>query len=156
MTTSRVVRSFTELYSGYKGNPEEVLSRTFESESDEMVICRDIEFYSTCEHHMIPFFGTFSIGYLPKGQVVGLSKLARLIEVYCRRLQIQEQLTRQVAGALAKVAGVRGVGVVVRAKHLCMCGRGVSKQSSSMVTSAMLGEFREDPSVRSEFLRLIG
>lgn len=154
-TPARVVRSWAELFSGHKADPDEVLSRTFKNDSDEMIICRDIEFYSTCEHHLIPFFGTVSIGYLPKGQVVGLSKLARLVEVYGRRLQIQEQFTGQVAKALAKVSGVRGVGVVVRAKHLCMCGRGVAKQGSSMVTSAMLGEFRDDPSVRAEFLRLI-
>lgn len=156
-TPKRVVKSWGELFSGYKKTPEEVLGKVFDSDCDEMVICRDIEFYSTCEHHMIPFFGTVSIGYIPRGKVVGLSKLARLVEIYSRRLQIQEQFTQQIASAIMKyVPEALGAGVVVRAKHMCMCGRGVSKQGSSMVTSAMLGAFRQDATARSEFLRLIG
>lgn len=155
-TPKRVVKSWKELYAGYLMKPEDILSRHFKSDNDAMVICRDIEFYSTCEHHMIPFYGTVSIGYLPKGTVVGLSKLARLVECFARRLQIQEQLTSQIATALMKaVPDALGTGVVIRAKHLCMCGRGISKQGSSMVTSAMLGKFRDDPAVRSEFLQLI-
>lgn len=188
-TPARVVRSWKELYSGYSQDPAKVLEKVFKSDNDAMVICKDIEFYSTCEHHMIPFFGTVSIGYLPNGSVVGLSKLARLVEIFARRLQIQEQMTFQIAKALQtgieapdreiriekvrednekgkydraflpsfeEIAGYPlGVGVVINAKHLCMCGRGVSKQGSSMTTSAMLGKFRTDPSVRAEFLQLI-
>lgn len=154
-TPKRVVKSWKELFAGYSQKPEEILSRVFTSDSDEMVICKDIEFYSMCEHHMIPFYGKASIGYLPKGKVVGLSKLARLVDCFARRLQIQEQLTSQIAKAIKEhVPGALGVGVVVQAKHLCMCGRGVGKQGSSMVTSAMLGKFREDPAVRAEFLEL--
>lgn len=156
-TPKRVVKSWKELFSGYGKDPKEILGKVFESDSDEMVICRDIEFYSTCEHHMIPFFGTVSIGYIPKGKVVGLSKLARLVEIFARRLQIQEQMTQQIATAImTHVPEALGAGVVVRAKHMCMCGRGISKQGSSMVTSAMLGAFKKEPMARSEFLRLIG
>ncbi len=155
-TPARVVKSWKELFGGYSLSAKEILTRTFPSDSDEMVICKDIEFYSTCEHHLIPFYGIVSIGYIPKGQVVGLSKLARLVEIFARRLQIQEQLTRQIATSIEKfVPGTLGVGVVVKAKHLCMCGRGISKQGSSMITSAMLGKFRDEPETRAEFLGLI-
>jgi len=156
-TPARVVRSWKEVYGGYKKDPKEVLSKIFETKSDEMVICKGIEFYSTCEHHMIPFHGQVHIGYLPGKFVVGLSKLARLVEIYARRLQIQETMTRQVADAIFKhVKGCRGVGVVVEAKHLCMCGRGVQKQNSVMKTSALIGSFRDDAAQRAEFFNLIG
>lgn len=154
-TPKRVVKAWSELFNGYGQDPADLLSRVFPSDNDAMVVCRDIEFYSTCEHHLIPFYGTASLGYLPKGKVIGLSKMARLVDLFARRLQLQEQLTHQVAEVLNKIPDALGAGVVVRAKHLCMCGRGVGKQGSSMVTSAMLGKFRDDPAVRSEFMGLI-
>jgi len=154
-TPKRVVKSFKELFGGYKKTPEEALGTTFESgKYDQMVICKDIEMYSTCAHHMIPFFGKVSIGYIPGERVVGLSKLARLVEVYSRRLQIQEQLTQQIAEAMQNILKPRGVMVVIDSKHLCMCARGVAKQNSSMVTSHVYGLFTET-SVRSEFMDLI-
>lgn len=154
-TPTRVVKSWKELYAGYKQNPDDLLKKVFQSDNDAMVICRDIEFYSTCEHHMIPFYGTASLGYIPNGQVLGLSKMARLVDIFARRLQIQEQLTRQIATSLMKIPSALGAAVVIKAKHLCMCGRGVAKQGSSMITSSMLGRFRDMPEVREEFLELI-
>src|SRR5574343_578188 len=142
-TPKRVVKSFKEIFGGYKMTPEEALGTTFETGSyDQMVICKDIEMYSTCAHHMIPFFGKVSIGYIPGERVVGLSKLARLVEVYARRLQIQEQLTHQIANAMDAILKPKGVMVVIDSKHLCMCARGIGKQNSSMVTSAISGEFK--------------
>ena len=128
----------------------------FESENDEMVVVRDIELYSMCEHHMLPFTGRCHIGYLPNGKVLGLSKFARITDMFARRLQIQENLTRQIALAIQEVTGARGVAVVVEARHFCMMMRGVEKQNSTMASSVMLGDFREHQATRSEFLRLIG
>jgi GTP cyclohydrolase I len=154
-TPKRVVKSWKELYSGYTKDPKEILGRVFTSDSKDMVICRDIEFYSACEHHIMPFFGKVNIGYIPGGKVVGLSKLARLVEVYARRLQIQENFNQQIADAIQTyVPKCQGVMVTVEAKHMCMCARGVSKQNSVMSTSAIRGRFTE-PAVRAEFLSLI-
>jgi GTP cyclohydrolase IA len=157
-TPSRVVKSWKELFAGYKMDPKEILSRQFEeAKADEIIILKNIEMYSTCEHHMLPFFGKASVGYIPgNGKVVGLSKLARVVECFARRLQNQERITRQVAEAIAETLQARAVGVVIEADHFCMRARGVGKQNSVMVTSCMLGRFREDPDARSEFLRLIG
>lgn len=154
-TPDRVVRAWKELYGGYEQNPKEVLGKIFKTHCDEMVICKDIEYYSTCEHHLITFYGKAHIGYLPKGHVVGLSKLARLVDVFAKRLQIQEEMTYQIAKAIMEnIPNCGGVGVVVEGKHLCMCGRGVAKQNSIMKTSALLGAF-QDHATRSEFFHLI-
>lgn len=155
-TPGRVARSLSFLTSGYWEDPREVVNgAVFESDSDEMVIVRDIEFYSLCEHHLLPFFGKCHIAYLPSGKVIGLSKLARLVEVFCRRLQVQERMTLEIAQALAGLIPNNGVGVVVEAEHLCMKMRGVQKQGGDTVTSALLGKFREDERTRHEFLSLI-
>lgn len=155
-TPARVARSLSFLTSGYWGNPREVVNAAiFENDSDEMVIVRGIEFYSLCEHHLLPFFGKCHIAYLPAGKVIGLSKMARLVEVYCRRLQVQERMTLEIAEALAGLIPNNGVGVVVEAEHLCMRMRGVQKQSGDTVTSALLGRFRDDARTRHEFLSLI-
>lgn len=154
-TPKRVVKSWKEIFGGYKMDPAKVLGTTFEKNGyEQMVICKDIELFSTCEHHMIPFFGKAHIGYVPGDRVVGLSKLARLVEVYSRRLQIQEKLTQQIANTLNEVLKPKGVMVVIEAKHMCMCSRGVQKQHSSMVTSAMIGVFNDQGS-RTEFMGLI-
>ena len=154
-TPARVVRSWDELFGGYRMDPAKILGTTFESSGyDQMVICKDIEMFSTCEHHMIPFVGKVHIGYVPTDRVVGLSKLARLVEIFSRRLQIQEKMTEQIADALVTHINPKGVMVVVSSKHFCMCARGVQKQHSEMVTSAIRGVFTE-PNVRSEFLGLI-
>lgn len=152
-TPDRVVRAWREMTAGYGEDPAEILSRTFEETSDELVILDGISFYSTCEHHLLPFYGTASIGYLP-GKVVGISKLARLVQCYARRLQIQERMTKQIAAAIATHLDARGVGVVVRAHHLCMGCRGARQPATQMVTSSMLGVLRNDAVSRSEFLRL--
>ena len=141
--------------SGYGDDPAEILARTFEESSDEMVVLRGISFHSTCEHHMLPFYGEASVGYLP-GKVVGISKLARLVDCFARRLQIQERLTRQIAESVEEHLEARGVGVIIRAHHLCMGCRGVRQQTTEMVTSAMLGTLRNDAMARAEFLRLDG
>ena len=157
-TPSRVVRSYDEFFSGYGIDPVDVLSRTFEETEgyDEMVVLRDIRFESHCEHHMAPIIGRAHIAYLPRRRVVGISKLARLLEVYSRRLQIQEKLTAQIANTIDEVLQPRGVAVVLDAAHQCMTTRGVHKPGASMVTSRMLGAFRTDPSTRREFLAIIG
>ena len=152
-TPARVAKAFREMTSGYLEDPAEILSRTFEETSDEMVILRGITFQSMCEHHLLPFLGTATVGYLP-GKVVGISKLARLVNCFARRLQIQERLTRQIADAVEKHLEARGVAVVIRAQHLCMACRGVRQMESEMVTSAMLGTLRTDATSRAEFLRL--
>ncbi|MFA6954879.1 MAG: GTP cyclohydrolase I FolE [Thermoanaerobaculia bacterium] len=152
-TPARVVRSLRELTSGYDSDPSAILSRTFEESSDELILLRGIEFHSTCEHHLLPFHGTVTVGYLP-GRVVGISKLARLVDCFARRLQIQERLTNQIAHAIETHLEARGTGVVVSARHLCMACRGVRKESTVMVTSAMLGGLRTDAASRAEFLRL--
>ena len=155
-TPQRAAKAMQFLCKGYDETVEGVVNNAvFETDNDSMVICKDIEIYSMCEHHLLPFIGKCHIAYLPKGKVIGLSKLARIADMYARRLQIQENLTTQIANAVESVVGARGVAVVVEAKHLCMMMRGVEKQSSVMQTSAMLGTFRTDERTRAEFLRLI-
>jgi GTP cyclohydrolase I len=157
-TPSRVVRAYEEFFSGYGIDPVEVLSRTFEETEgyDEMVVLRDIRFESHCEHHMAPIIGRAHIAYLPRRRVIGISKLARVLEIYSRRLQIQEKLTAQIANTIDEVLQPRGVAVVIDAAHQCMTTRGVHKPGMSMVTSRMLGAFRSDASTRREFLSIIG
>ena len=156
-TPRRVVKSYDEFYKGYHQDPVEYLSRTFEEVSgyDEMVVLRDIPFESHCEHHMAPIIGKAHIGYLPKDKVVGISKLARLMEIFSRRLQIQEELCHRVADSFMKHTGAHGVAVVIEAQHMCMTCRGVNKQHSVMTTSTMLGVFTERESLKNEFFRLI-
>lgn len=155
-TPHRAAEAFDYLTQGYGQTVEEVVNDAlFESENDEMVIVEGIEFFSLCEHHLLPFFGKCHVGYLPDGKIVGLSKIARIVDVFARRLQVQETLTYQIACALRDTVGAQGVGVVIEAKHMCMMMRGVEKQSSTMKTSAMLGHFRSDHSTRNEFLSLI-
>ena len=153
-TPGRVVRAWKEMTAGYRESAAEILQRTFEEECDEMVVLKGVSFYSTCEHHLLPFYGEASVGYLP-GKVVGISKLARLVNCFARRLQIQERLTRQIADAIETHLEARGVAVVVRAHHLCMGCRGVKQPGTDMITSAMRGVLRSDAVARSEFLRLI-
>jgi len=157
-TPDRVVRAYEEFFSGYLEDPIEILQRTFEEVEgyDEMVLLRDIRFESHCEHHMAPIIGRAHIGYLPKHRVVGISKLARIVEVYARRLQIQEKMTAQIANTLQEVLQPYGVAVVIEASHQCMTTRGVHKPGTSMVTSRMLGEFRDNPSTRREFMAMVG
>jgi GTP cyclohydrolase I len=156
-TPERVARSLAFLTSGYRIDPKAVVGTAlFEAEYDEMVVLPDIEVYSLCEHHLLPFFGRCHIAYLPENKIVGLSKLARLAEVYARRLQVQERLTTEIANAINDILEPKGVGVVIEAQHLCMMMRGVEKQRSRAVTSCMLGRFRTDARTRSEFLSLIG
>jgi len=156
-TPARVVRSFEEFFSGYGEDPVAILQRTFEETDgyDEMVVLRDIRFESHCEHHMVPIIGRAHIAYLPRQRVVGISKLARVLEVYSRRLQIQEKLTAQIANTINEVLQPKGVGVVIDASHQCMTTRGVHKPGMSMVTSHMIGTFRSDPRTRREFLAII-
>ncbi len=155
-TPVRVAESMDFLTSGYALDPSAVLNDAlFDAVSDEMVIVKDIDFYSLCEHHMLPFFGKCHIAYLPRKKVIGLSKLPRLVDVYARRLQIQERMTYEIANTVRELIDAQGVGVVIEAQHLCMMMRGVEKQNSYAITSAMLGGFREDLRTRSEFLELI-
>ena len=155
-TPKRVENAYKYLTRGYHQKLEEVINGAiFESESDEMIIVRDIEFYSLCEHHMLPFFGKCHIGYIPQGKIFGVSKLARIVDMFARRLQIQERLTSQISNAIMETIGAEGVGVVCEAQHLCMRMRGVEKQTSIMTTSCMLGSFRREAETRQEFLRLI-
>lgn len=153
-TPGRVVKALTEMTVGYHEDPAAILATTFDEKSDEMVIVRGVEFTSMCEHHMLPFTGTVSLGYLPGERVVGLSKLARLVECYARRLQVQERMTAEIAEAIQTHLGATGVGVVVTARHSCMGCRGVKKPTAEMVTSAMLGSLRSEPAARAEFLHL--
>ena len=155
-TPKRAAEAFRFLTSGYRQQLDTVVNNAlFESESDGMVVVKDIEMYSLCEHHMLPFVGKCHVGYLPDGKVLGLSKVARIVDMYARRLQIQETLTRQVAEAIEQVTSARGVGVIIEAQHFCMMMRGVEKQNSVTTTSTMLGWFRKDPRTRTEFLELI-
>lgn len=156
-TPKRVKYSYEYLLQGYHQNPSDILrSAIFSEECNHMIIVRDIELYSMCEHHMLPFFGKCHIGYIARNKVYGVSKLARLVDCFSRRLQVQERLTQQVAAHLMDPIDAEGVGVVIEAQHLCMMMRGVGKQNSKMVTSAMLGSFLDDNATRNEFLRLIG
>jgi len=155
-TPSRVSRALRELTDGYDTDVSEVIAgAVFEQDYDEMVLVKDISFYSLCEHHMLPFFGTCHVGYLPKGRVVGLSKIPRLVTVFAHRLQLQERMTKEIAEALSGALEPRGVGVVVEARHLCMEMRGVQKAGSQLITSCMLGTFRRDARTRAEFLDLV-
>ncbi len=156
-TPGRVARAYEEFFAGYHQDPVALLEMTFEEIAayDEMIVLRDIRLESHCEHHMVPILGKVHIGYLPAGRVVGISKLARLVEVFAKRLQIQEALTSQIADTLQEVLKPHGVGVVVEAAHQCMTTRGVRKPGVSMVTSRMLGAFRDDPTTRREFLAMI-
>jgi GTP cyclohydrolase IA len=155
-TPTRVHRAFEYLTRGYQEDPEAMLKGAlFTVSYDEMVIVKDVEMFSLCEHHMLPFFGKVHVAYIPKGKVIGLSKIPRLIEIFSRRLQIQERLTTQIAETIQKAIEPQGVGVVIEARHLCMMMRGVEKQHSEAVTSSMLGCFREEQETRTEFLSLI-
>ncbi|MCU0609171.1 MAG: GTP cyclohydrolase I FolE [Chitinispirillaceae bacterium] len=155
-TPQRVARSYEFLMQGYRQDPEKILKGAiFEEECNHMIIVRDIEVYSMCEHHMLPFYGRCHIGYIARNKVYGVSKLARLVECFSRRLQVQERLTQQIASSLMKPIGAEGVGVIIEARHLCMMMRGVQKQNSKMVTSAMLGSFRSENATRMEFLNLV-
>ena len=155
-TPDRAAKAMSFLTQGYQQNLEDVVNdAVFSVEDNHMIIVKDIELYSLCEHHMLPFFGKCHIGYIPEGKVLGVSKLARIVDLFARRLQIQERLTTQVADSIMKTVTPEGVGVVIEAQHLCMMMRGVEKQNSCMVTSAMLGSFRNEPSTRNEFLQLI-
>ena len=157
-TPARVARAYKSYFAGYDQNPEEYLRKTFEETAgyDEMVLLRNIPFQSHCEHHMAPIIGKAHVAYLPDNRVVGISKLARLVEVYARRLQIQEKMTAEIANMLLEVLRPKGVAVVIQAAHECITTRGVDKQGVSMITSRMLGAFRDDPSTRREFLAVIG
>lgn len=155
-TPDRAARALAFLTQGYGQRLEDIVSRAlYTSATDEIVVLKDIELFSLCEHHILPFFGRAHIGYLPNGNVIGVSKLARIVDLYARRLQIQEQLTKEIAEAIQDVTGARGVGVVIEARHLCMMMRGVEKQNSIMKTSMMLGLFRSNSSTRAEFLSAI-
>jgi GTP cyclohydrolase IA len=154
-TPERIEKAMSFLTQGYRQRPQEILrAALFDVDYDEMVMVKDIEMYSLCEHHLLPFFGKVHIAYIPKGKVVGLSKLPRLVDVFARRLQVQERMTREIASALQEAIAPQGVGVVVEARHLCMMMRGVEKQNSSTVTSSMSGVFLEDKT-RAEFLSLV-
>ena len=155
-TPVRVAKAYMKLCEGYGKEPGEVLKTVFSEKYDEMVVLRDIEIFSLCEHHMLPFLGKAHVAYITNKKVVGLSKLARLVEVFARRLQIQERLTEQIADAMEEFLKPIGCGVVIEAKHLCMTMRGVEKQNSVMLTSAIRGAFKEKPGVKEEFFRMIG
>ena len=155
-TPDRVARAFQDLTRGYSQDPKAVINGAlFVEDYSEMILCRDIDFYSLCEHHLLPFFGKAHVAYIPKKHIIGLSKLARLVEVYARRLQVQERLTTQVASTLMEELDALGVGVVLQAEHLCMRMRGIEKQNSFVVTSAMLGVFRSNQLTREEFMTLV-
>ncbi len=155
-TPARVARAWRELTAGYTADPGAMIRKAlFEVETQEMVLVNDIDFYSMCEHHMLPFFGKAHVAYIPGGKIVGLSKIARVVEVYARRLQVQERMTAQIARCLHENLGAQGVGVVLHAQHLCMMMRGIQKQNSFAVTSEMLGTFRDNEKTRGEFLTLI-
>ncbi|AGZ36504.1 GTP cyclohydrolase I FolE [Pseudomonas sp. SWI6] len=156
-TPQRAAKAMQHLCNGYTLKLDEVINGAlFESQNDEMIVVRDIELYSLCEHHLLPFIGKAHVAYLPTGRVLGLSKVARVVDMFARRLQIQENLTRQIACAIQDITDAAGVAVVIEAKHMCMMMRGVEKQNSVMLSSVMLGEFRDSPTTRQEFLQLIG
>lgn len=154
-TPERVAKSYKTLFSGYGKNPADVLTVFDDEKYDEMIVVKDIEFYSFCEHHMLPFFGKAHVGYIPNGKIVGLSKIPRIVDIFSRRLQNQERITQQIASSLMELLEPKGVGVVLEAKHFCMMARGVEKQNSVVRTSAMKGIFKEKDNTRSEFLELI-
>ena len=154
-TPKRVQRAYDEIFSGYKQNPKDLMKTFTQGTCEEMVILKNCEFYSTCEHHMFPFFGHVSIGYIPNKKVIGISKLARLVDLYAKRMQIQERMTTQIADTIMKELDARGVYVVCEGVHFCMRSRGVKKQDASMITSAVRGVFKKDPKARQEFLSLI-
>lgn len=155
-TPERAAKAFKFLTRGYNQTLDEIVNGAlFPSESSEMIMVKDIELYSLCEHHMLPFIGKAHVAYIPTGMVLGLSKVARIVDMYARRLQIQEQLTVQIAESVQQITGASGVGVIIEAKHMCMMMRGVEKQNSSMKTSAMLGSFRSNQATRTEFLSLL-
>ena len=155
-TPKRVAKMYDEIFAGYEQDPESILATTFDESHQELVLVKDIPFYSHCEHHMVPFFGTAHVAYIPNGKVVGISKLARLVECYAKRIQIQERMTSQIADDIEKYLKPRGVAVIIRAEHLCMSMRGVKKPGSNTVTSAMRGVFREDGNnARMELMNLI-
>ena len=156
-TPRRVAKAFSFLTQGYRADLDEVINNAlFTQDTSSMVIVKDIEVYSMCEHHMLPFFGRCHIGYIPDGKVFGVSKLARIVDMYARRLQLQERLTEQISRVVMDEIGAKGVGVMIEARHLCMMMRGVEKQNSTMVTSSVLGVFREHLATREEFLTLVG
>ncbi|MDF2719128.1 MAG: cyclohydrolase [Paenibacillus sp.] len=154
-TPARVTRMYEEIFAGYSVDPREVMGVTFDENHQELVIIKDIVYYSQCEHHMAPFFGKIHIGYLPSGKIAGLSKFARLVEAVTRRLQVQERITSEIADILVEVLKPQGVMVVVDGEHMCMCSRGIKKPGSKTVTSAVRGQFTSDSALRSEFLSLI-
>lgn len=155
-TPYRVAKMYKEVTTGYQADPYEIINNAiFDVEYDEMVVVANIEYYSLCEHHMLPFFGVVHVGYIPKGKVVGLSKIPRIVDMFARRLQIQEKMTTQIANLLNETLQPDGVGVVVEGQHMCMMMRGVQKDKAKMITSAMLGSFRDDEKTRNEFLSLI-
>jgi len=155
-TPERAARAWEHILSGYSRNLADIINgAVFDAPGDEMVIVKDIEIYSVCEHHLLPFFGKCHIGYIPRGKILGVSKLARIADMYARRLQIQERLGHEIAGAVMDALEPRGVAVIIEARHLCMMMRGVEKQNSEMRTSAMLGAFRRRPETRAEFMALI-
>lgn len=155
-TPKRAANAFSFLTAGYHQNIDSVINNAiFETASDEMVVVKNIELYSLCEHHLLPFIGKCHVAYIPKGKILGLSKIARIVELYARRLQIQESLTRQIAETIMNVVSAMGVGVIIEAQHLCMMMRGVQKQNSVMTTSCMLGAFRKHSATRAEFLSLV-
>ena len=155
-TPYRVAKMYKEVTTGYQADPRQIINNAiFDVEYDEMVVVANIEYYSLCEHHMLPFFGVVHVGYIPKGKVVGLSKIPRIVDMFARRLQIQEKMTTQIANLLNETLNPDGVGVVVEGQHMCMMMRGVQKDKAKMITSAMLGSFRDDEKTRNEFLSLI-
>ncbi len=155
-TPDRAAKAFQFLTRGYNQTLDEVVNGAlFPSNSEEMIMVKDIELYSLCEHHLLPFIGKAHVAYIPTGKVLGLSKIARIVDMFARRLQIQEQLTIQIAESIQQITGASGVGVIIEAKHMCMMMRGVEKQNSSMKTSAMLGSFRTNQATRNEFLSLL-
>ena len=155
-TPARVIASWEKLFGGYKQKPSDVLTVFGDELYDEMIVVKDIEFYSMCEHHLMPFFGRAHVGYIPDGKIIGLSKMPRLVEIFARRLQNQERLTNQIARGLQDILKPKGVGVIVEAKHLCMMARGVEKKNSEVATSTLLGLFKSDMNTRGEFLRHVG
>ncbi|MBO2945293.1 GTP cyclohydrolase I FolE [Paenibacillus sp. F411] len=154
-TPARVTRMYEEIFAGYEVDPRDVLGVTFDEQHEELVIVKDIVYYSQCEHHMAPFFGKVHIGYVPSGKIAGLSKLARLVEAVTRRLQVQERITSQIADIMVEVLKPQGVMVVVEGEHLCMCSRGVKKPGSKTITSGVRGTFQNDAAQRAEFMSLI-